>query len=166
MANKKKRETAYLIRPTEKKSISRRYIVFENLENGNTRRFDVEEHYRWGQGFLLDESELPKANAKEIYCCSDVGNLYHDLDDTIDIWFNFDENFTEDDQIYIRDNYINGDEDGHSMTGWLFEGSHGRDFDIDDEQIVILAPFTIDLVYTDNGEVLENDIKLKGRNKK
>lgn len=161
MVNKKKRETAYVVRPTEKKSISRRYIIFENQENGNLRRFDVEEHYRWGQGFLISQSDLPDINATEVFCQGDVGNLYHNLDDIIDIWFTFDENFTEEEQEFIRKNYVDGDDNGHMMTGWVYEGSHGKNFDVDDEQIVILAPFEIDLVYADNGEVIQSNIKLE-----
>lgn len=164
MASKKK-DTAYVVRPTEKKSICAKYLIIETLEDGDTKWFNVDEHYRWGRGFITDKNNLPKATDEEVICDFDVGSISHNLDDGVATWFEFDELYDEDDQDYIRTNYNEGDDEGHSQTGWLFEGSHGRNFDIEECSIVVTAPFEVDLIDINTGEVIEANIKLKGKKK-
>ena len=49
----------YRIKPVDKKSVEAFYDVYKKMPDGNIRGWNVTELYRWGQGFVENEDELP-----------------------------------------------------------------------------------------------------------
>ena len=49
----------YRIKPVDKKSIEITYDVYKEREDGSIVGWNVKELYRWGQGFVEDETDLP-----------------------------------------------------------------------------------------------------------
>lgn len=147
----------YRIRPLEKKSISVIYEMYRENSDGSISWFNIEDHYRWGQGFIEEDMEmnLPYQDTKVAYCKPDCG-WGAELDDQVAVTFEFSEDLSESEQEEIKDAYSEGG------AGWLYEGDHGWEFE--DECIVIAAPLQVDLC-EDSGIILEENIKLKSRPK-
>jgi hypothetical protein len=145
----------YRIRPLEKKSISAVYEMYRDNPDGTTSWFNVEDHYRWGQGFVEEDMDcnLPYENDETAYCKSDSG-WGAELEDGIACFFQFSDDITEEEQQKIQDAYYEGG------AGWLHEGEHEWQFE--DESIVVAAPFQVDLC-KDDGTIVEENIKLKSR---
>lgn len=145
----------YCVRPLEKKSISVSYEMYRSNADGSTSWFNIEDHYRWGQGFIEEDlsENLPYADSDVVYCKADCG-WGAELDDQIAVNFEFSDDLSEQDQQAIKDAYRDGG------AGWLYEGDHEWEFE--DDYIVVVAPFQIDLCQ-DNGTVIEKNIKLRNR---
>ena len=47
----------YRITPLEKKSIFIVYEMFRENDDGSISWFNVEDHYRWGQGFVEEDMD-------------------------------------------------------------------------------------------------------------
>ena len=47
----------YTITPLEKKSISITYEMYRENDNGTISWFNIEDHYRWGKGFIAEDME-------------------------------------------------------------------------------------------------------------
>jgi hypothetical protein len=93
----------YRIKPLDKKSIEAFYDVFSKDEQGNIRGWSVTETYRWGQGFVEDESELPFSDDREHIVDSEIG-WGCELDDLCACWFEFDDSFTDEEkaEVYVK----------------------------------------------------------------
>ena len=147
--------TVYRITPLEKKSISAVYEMFRENADGSTSWFNIEDHYRWGQGFIEADMDinLPYEGDDTAYCKNDCG-WGSELEDGIACYFEFSDDITEEEKAAIEKAYYEGG------LGWLFDGEHEWQFE--DDAIVILAPFRVDLC-EDDGTVIEENIKLKTR---
>ena len=144
----------YRIRPTDKKSVEVFYDVYSKDEQGNIRSWNVTETYRWGQGFVENEDELPYSDDKEHIIDPTIG-WGPELDDLCAVWFEFDESFTDEEKAEIEQAW----EDGGA--GWLYDDEHG--WLVDYESITILGPYTVDKIDEDvYNESLET-VELKPR---
>jgi hypothetical protein len=145
----------YRIRPADKKSIEAFYDVYKEMPDGTIRGWSVTETYRWGQGFVETEDELPFANDKEHIVDPTIG-WGSELDDLCACWFEFDDSFTDEEKAEIEQHWEEGG------AGWLFDGEH--DWQIEYDSITILGPYTVDKIDADEyNTVLEENIPLKDR---
>jgi len=151
----------YRIKPVDKKSIEQTYDVYKELPDGSVVGWNVKELYRWGQGFVETEDELPYLESKWVNIDPNIGDGC-ELDDGISIDFEFDDELTEEEREEIERCYTEGDEDGRAYAAWLYEGDHN--WQIEDESITIYGPFEVDkITYVDYNIVSEERIELKPR---
>ena len=145
----------YRIKPLEKKSISMVFEMFRENDDGSISWFNIEDHYRWGQGFIEADMDcnLPYKGDDTVYCKGDCG-FGAELDDQVACFFEFSDDISEEEQQAIKDAYHEGG------AGWLYDGEH--DWQFEDDAIVIAAPYKIDLC-EDDGTVIEENIALKKR---
>lgn len=148
--------TVYRIKPLEKKSISAVYEMYRDNDDGSISWFNIEDHYRWGQGFVEGDMDinLPYEGDDTAYCKNDCG-WGAELEDGVAIFFEFSDDLSEEEQEAIKAAYHEGG------AGWLHEGDHEWQFE--DEAIVIAAPYQVDLCEED-GTVIEENIALRSRN--
>ena len=154
----------YCINPLEKKSIYWRVEMYRENPDGTTSWFNMEELFRWGQGFIDGDLDinLPYKDNKIVYCKSDIG-WGCDFDDTISVDWEFSEDITEEEQEHIKSCYFDGDPDDEYERGgaaWLHEGNH--DWQFEDDSVIVLAPFQVDYA-DDNGNIIEENIELHDR---
>jgi hypothetical protein len=147
--------SVYRITPLEKKSIYYKAEMYRNNSDGTISWFNVEDHYRWGQGFIEEEMDcnLPYSDDDQAYCDPNAG-WGAELDDQVACFFEFSDDITEEEQEKIKEDFYNGG------AGWLHEGDHEWQFE--DDYIIVLGPFQVDLC-DDSGTILEENIKLKDR---
>jgi hypothetical protein len=145
----------YVIKPLEKKSISTVYEMFRENDDGSTSWFNLEEHYRWGQGFIEADMDinLPYEGDEVAYCKNNCG-WGAELDDSVSCHFKFSDDIGEAEQEAIKEAYNEGG------ASWLYDGDHTWQFE--DDSIVITAPFQISLC-EDDSTVIEGNVKLKTR---
>ena len=144
--------TVYRIKPLEKKSIYYKAELYRSNPNGTTSWFNVEETYRWGQGFINEEDEinLPRQGDKQAYCDPTAG-WGAELDDAVSCWFDYSNDITDEEKEAIESMYHEGGQ------GWLHEGDHA--WELEDDYVVVLAPFQVDLCTAD-GTVTKENIEL------
>ena len=140
-------DKVYCIKPLEKKSISWRVEMYRENEDGSISWFNMEELYRWGQGFIEADmdSNLPYKDSTLAYCKTNVG-WGCEFDDSINIDWEFSDDIPELEQQEIKELYYEGG------AGWLFDGDH--DWQEEDTTVHIIAPYQIDLC-EDDGTVIE-----------
>lgn len=145
----------YRITPLEKKSISAIYEMFRDNPDGSTSWFNIEDYYRWGQGFVSEDMDinLPYKDSDTAYCDPTAG-WGAELEDQVAVSFEFSDDLDEDEQQAIKDAYEEGG------AGWLYDGDH--DWQEEDSSIVVAAPFRIDLCEED-GTVVEENIQPRER---
>jgi hypothetical protein len=148
-------DKVYCIKPLEKKSISWRVEMYRENEDGSISWFNMEELYRWGQGFVEADmdSNLPYKDSTLAYCKTNVG-WGCEFEDSINIDWEFSDDISELDQQEIKELYYEGG------AGWLFDGEH--DWQTEDDYVIVLSPFQIDLC-DDDGTIIEENIELKER---
>ena len=148
-------EVLYRIKPVDKKSIEAYYDVYKELPDGSTKGFSITELYRWGQGFVESEEELPNIDSKSCTVDPSLGDGC-ELDDLINVEFEFDDTFTDEEKQEIENAWYEGG------LGWLVDGEH--DWLIDYESITIYGPFEVDkITYSDYNIISEERIELKPR---
>jgi len=145
----------YLIKPLEKKSIVYHVEMFRNNDDGSISWFNIDETYRWGQGFIEEDLDcnLPWEGDPVAYCKPDVG-WGCEFDDSISIEWEFSDDLTGLERQEIKESYYEGG------TAWLYDGEH--DWQEEDAAVHIIAPYQVDLC-EDDGTVIEENIKLKPR---
>lgn len=145
----------YRIRPLEKKSISAVYEMFRENADGSISWFNLEDCYRWGQGFIEEDMDcnLPYEGDSIAYCKNDCG-WGAELEDQHACWFEYSDDISQEERDQIEEAYHEGG------AGWLYDGEH--DWQFEDDAIVIAAPYQVDLC-EDDGTVIEENIKLKAR---
>lgn len=144
----------YRITPLEKKSISITYEMFRENDNGTISWFNVEDHYRWGFGFLSEDSDcnLNFSNNQQQYCKADDGEGEGcEFEDQHACWFEFSDDITEEEQEEIKRMYLEGDEDGRGGAGWIHEGNH--EWQIEDDYVIVQGPYKVEFC-NENGEVI------------
>ena len=144
----------YRIRPKDKKSVEVFYDVYRRDEDGIIRGWNVTELYRWGQGFVESEDELPYSDDK-YHCVDPTIGWGCELDDLCAVDFEFDESFTEEEKAEIEQHW----EDGGA--GWLYDGEH--DWEVEEDTVTILGPFTVDKIDEDVYNVSIEVVELKPR---
>lgn len=156
----------YRIKPIDKKSIEIVYDVYKEREDGSIVGWNVTELYRWGQGFVEDESDLPYVETKYITVDPKIGDGC-ELDDTISIDFEYDDEIDQDERELIEkcwcDGDPNDDEEDFRRSGpaWLYDVS---DWQVEDESVTIYGPFEVDkITYLNYNIVSEERIELKPR---
>jgi hypothetical protein len=155
----------YRITPLEKKSICWHIEMFRRNDDDSISWFNVDDHYRWGQGFIAEDLDcnLPWDGDRQAHAKTDVG-WGAELDDQHACWFEFSDDISEEEQEEIKRCYLEGDGDPdceHLGAGWLFEGNH--QWELEDEYLVIDAPYKIDLCDDVTYEVVEENVKLRNR---
>ena len=152
----------YRIKPTDKKSVEAFYDVYKRMPDGTIRGWNVTELYRWGQGFVENEDELPYSDDK-YHCVDPTIGWGCELDDLCAVDFEFDDSFTDEEKAEIEEFWENGDpndEDGRSGAAWLYDYS---DWEIEEDTITILGPFTVDKIDEDVYNVSIEAVELKQR---
>ena len=144
----------YRIKPADKKSVEAYYDVFSKDEQGNIRGWSVTELYRWGQGFVEDESELPFSDDRYHSVDPTIG-WGCELEDLCAVDFEFDDSFTDKEKEEIEQLW----EDGGA--GWLYDGEH--DWEVEEDTITILGPFTVDKIDENVYNVTLETVELKPR---
>ena len=145
----------YCIKPLEKKSISWRVEMFRENSDGSFSWFNMEELYRWGQGFIEEDLDcnLPWKGDNSAYCKTDAG-WGCEFEDSISIDWEFSDDISELEQQEIKELYYEGG------AGWLFDGEH--DWQTEDDYVIVLAPFSVDYA-SDNGDIITENVELKER---
>lgn len=152
----------YTITPKEKKSIYVVYEMYRENEDGSISWFNVEDHYRWGKGFLAedDECNLSSADDTQQYCKADAGEYDGcDLEDQVACWFEFSDDLSEQEQEEIKRLYLEGDDDGICGSGWIFDGDH--EWQVEDDYVVVIGPYTVEFCAEDGSVIRE--VKLRTR---
>lgn len=149
--------SVYLIKPLEKKSVVYHVEMFRENADGSVSWFNIDETYRWGQGFIEGDMDinLPYKDAKVAYTRNDAG-WGAELDDSCACEFEFSDDITEEEQEAIKEAYYEGG------AAWLFDGEH--DWQEEDTSIEVYAPFQVSLC-EDDGTVIEENVQLKDRPK-
>ena len=149
----------YRIRPLEKKSMEYFVDVYEQLDDGTIRGFEVTETWRWGQAFRELDDPVCTCEQDRVHCRPEIG-WGSELDDLCAVWVNFSEGFTEEEKAKIEAilRWEEEDEDGRCGTGWLYDGDHN--WQIEDDHVAVLGPVQVDLVDEATGEVIEENIAL------
>lgn len=147
----------YRITPLEKKSIYAHYEMFRSNADGSTSWFNIDDTYRWGQGFIEEDMDcnLPYDDDDTCYCDPNAG-WGSELEDGISCLFEFSDDLSDEEKQAIEQAYYDGG------AGWLYDGEH--DWQEEDSSIIVLGPFKVDLCDVD-GTVLEENVKLKTRPK-
>ena len=160
MANE---QILYRIKPTDKKSIEIVYEAYKELPDGSTVGWSVKELYRWGQGFVESEDELPYLEDSYIGVDPNIGDGC-ELNDNISIDFDYDDEITPEEREQIEECWCDGDpedEDGRCNAAWLYDVS---DWQIEHESVTIYGPFEVDkITYLDYNIVSTERIELKPR---
>ena len=144
----------YRIKPSDKKSVEAFYDVYSKDSEGNIRGWSVTELYRWGQGFVEDESELPFSDDRYHSVDPTIG-WGCELDDLCACWFEFDDSFTDEEKAQIEQHW----EDGGA--GWLYDSEH--DWQVDYDSITILGPYIVDKIDEDVYNESIETVELKPR---
>ena len=144
----------YRIKPADKKSVEAYYDVYSKDEQGNIRGWSVTELYRWGQGFVESEDELPFKNDRYHSVDPTIG-WGCELEDLCAVDFEFDDSFTDEEKTEIEQLW----EDGGA--GWLYDGDHN--WEVEEDTITILGPFVVDKIDEDVYNVSIETIELKPR---
>lgn len=144
----------YRITPLEKKNVEILYDIFEERNDGSIRGWKIEELYRWGIGFRSEDNPVNEWEIKSnsIQCELDVG-YGSELEDVINVSFEFDENFTEEEKEILIELWYDGG------AGWLYDGDHP--WQVDHESLTIYGPVKIDLIDDITLEIFEENIKPK-----
>jgi hypothetical protein len=144
----------YRIKPSDKKSVEAYYDVFSKDEQGNIRSWSVTELYRWGQGFVEDESELPFSDDRYHSVDPTIG-WGCELEDLCAVDFEFDDSFTDEEKEEIEELWADGG------AGWLYDGDHN--WEVEEDTITILGPFVVDKIDEDVYNESIETIELKPR---
>lgn len=144
----------YRITPLEKKSIHIVYEMFRENDDGSISWFNIEDHYRWGQGFIEEDMEcnLEADPTRSQYCKADAGEYEGcEFEDGVACYFEFSEDITEEEKESIKGSYYEGG------AGWLFDGEH--DWQEEDSYVVVDAPYKVEFC-SDNGDFIR-DVKVR-----
>jgi hypothetical protein len=144
----------YRIKPIDKKSIGTFHDVYSKDEQGNIRSWSVTELYRWGQGFVENEDELPYSDDREHNVDPQIG-WGCELEDLCAVDFEFDDSFTDEEKAEIEQAW----EDGGA--GWLYDGDHN--WQVDYDSVTIYGPFKVDKIDEDVYNESIEEIELKPR---
>ena len=153
--------TYYCIKPLEKKSICWHIEMFRKNADGTTSWFNIDDHYRWGKGFIFDEFDLPYDNDAEV-CASTSGGSGAELDDQYACFFDFSDDIAEHEKAQIKQCYLSGNGDAtNELSGaaWLLDSKSG--WEEENEYLVIAAPFAISLHDATTDEIIDSNVVMQ-----
>lgn len=135
----------YRITPLEKKSVEYFSDVYEELEDGTVRGFEVTEVWRWGFGFRDLDDPVYKYEIDRVRCDPQIG-WGCELDDLIAVYVTFGDGFTDEEKSEIEARFRGEleDDEGRWGTAWLHDGEHN--WQVEDTCVYVLGPVKIDLV--------------------
>jgi hypothetical protein len=145
----------YLIKPLHKKSICWHVEMYRQNSDGSVSWFNIDDHYRWGQGFVEADMDcnLPYAEDTQAHARNDCG-WGAELEDQHACYFEYSDDMSEDDKEALESAYHEGG------ASWLFDGEH--DWQVEDDYLIIDAPYQVSLCNED-GTVIEENVVLKAR---
>jgi hypothetical protein len=148
-------EQAYRITALDKKSVVVTNAVYEDLADGTTRGWSVEETYRWGYGFRSEQDPVTEweLGNNGIHCEATSGFACAELTDLCACFFEFDAGFTDEEKQLIENNWHEGG------MSWLHDGEHN--WQVEESTMLILGPVLIDLIDTDTDQVIESNVEPK-----
>lgn len=141
----------YRITPLEKKSISIVYEMYRNNDDGTTSWFNVEDHYRWGQGFIEEDLEcnLEHDQSRSQYCKADAGEFEGcEFDDSVACFFEFSDDISEQEQEAIKEAYYEGG------AGWLYDDPDHA-WEEEDSYVIVLPPYKVEFCEEDGTSIRE-----------
>lgn len=144
----------YRITPLEKKSISVIYEMYRENDDGSISWFNIEDHYRWGQGFIAEDMDCNLGSAEDQvqYCKMEDGEHEGcEFDDSVAVFFAFSDDLTEIEQEAIKESYYDGG------AGWLFDGDHS--WQEEDSAVLVQAPYKVEFCKEDGTVIRE--VKLR-----
>ena len=153
----------YRIKPADKKSVEAFYDVYKKMPDGTIRGWSVTELYRWGQGFVEAEDELPYSDDKHHAVDPQIG-WGCELDDLCAVDFEFDDSFTDEEKAEIEELWANGDpNDEYERSGvaWLYDGDHN--WQVDYDSVTIYGPYKVDKIDEDVYNETIEEVELKPR---
>lgn len=139
----------YRVTPLDKKSIHITYEMYKVNEDNSISWFNIEDHYRWGVGFIEEDMDcnIEDDRTRSQYCKADAGEFEGcEFDDSIAVYFEFSDDLTEEQQEEIKEAYYEGG------AGWIYDGDH--DWQEEDCYVVVDAPYKIELC-EENGTVIK-----------
>lgn len=145
----------YRVTPLEKKSIYIRYEMFRENVDGTISWFNVDDHYRWGRGFLAEDMDcnLSFADDSEQYCKAGDGEFEScEFEDGVACYFEFSDDITEEEQEHIKESYADGG------AGWLYDDP-AHSWQEEDCYVVVSAPYIVEFC-DEHGEVIR-EVKLR-----
>jgi hypothetical protein len=147
----------YRITPLEKKSVVYHVEMFRENSDGTISWFNLDETYRWGQGFIEEDMDcnLPYKGDLIAYTKQDAG-WGCEFEDSISCWFEFSDDISEQEKEEIEQAYYDGG------AGWLYDGEH--DWQEEDAAVHVLAPYQVSLC-EDDGTIIVAEVELKDRPK-
>jgi hypothetical protein len=145
----------YLIKPLEKKSVVYHVEMFRENDDGSISWFNIDETYRWGQGFIESDMDcnLPWEGDPVAYTKAEPG-WGCEFDDSISVEWEFSDDIPELEQQELKELYYEG------SAGWLYDGEH--EWQEEDSSVNVYAPYQVSLCEAD-GTVIEENVKLKPR---
>ena len=141
----------YQVVPLEKKSVIYNAEMYRKNDDDSISWFTVSTTYRFGQGFIDVVDGLPYKDENEVRCSLGMG-WGSEFDDVISCDFEFSDDLTEDEQEEIQDSYYRG------FQGWIYDGDHN--WEIETDEILILAPYQVNLVDESSQKVIEENVAL------
>lgn len=141
----------YRITPLEKKSI---YIVYEMYrinDDDSTSWFTIEDHYRWGRGFIEEDMDcnLEAGGARAQYCKADAGEYEGcEFEDQVACNFEFSDDISEEEQEAIKEFYYDGG------AGWLYDDPT-HIWQDEDCYVVVLPPYKVEFCDEDGTVIRE-----------
>lgn len=141
----------YTITPLEKKSISITYEMYRENDDGSISWFNIEDHYRWGKGFIAEDMDcnLEHDQTRSQHCKAEDGEYDGcDFDDQVACWFEFSEDITEEEQEEIKEAYYEGG------AGWLFDDPDHA-WQEEDSYVIVLPPYKVEFCEQDGTVIRE-----------
>ena len=163
----------YRITPLEKKSIKNTLEVYRENEDESISWFTIDDHYRWGHGFIESKHFLPSTGEQDVYCESQVG-WGAELEDQVAFFIEFSDDISEEEQKEIEKNYLESGavwlyeeeqkeiEKNYLESGavWLYEEEHN--WVVDHDMIIVSPPFQIDQVDPEEyGKVIKENVTIE-----
>lgn len=131
--------------------------MYRDNADGTTSWFNIEDHYRWGRGFIAEDMDcnLSAGDSVTQYCKADEGEYEGcDLEDRVACYFEFSDDITEEEQEQIKQCYLEGNEDGIGGAGWLYDDPD-HNWQEEDCYLVVAAPYRVDFCSEDGTVVRE-----------
>jgi hypothetical protein len=139
----------YTITPLEKKSIYIVYEMYRENQDGSISWFNVEDHYRWGRGFIDEESEmnLSAGGNQHLYCKPDQGEYDGcEFEDQVACWFEFSDDISLEEQEAIKEAY------NDQGASWLYDDPTHAWLE-EDCYVVVMPPYKIEFCNEDGSVI-------------
>jgi hypothetical protein len=112
--------------------------MYRENDDGSISWFNVEDHYRWGKGFIAEDMEVNLSGGDQQHCKPGDGEYDGcDFEDQVACWFDFSDDIGEEEQQAIKDAYYEGG------AGWLYD-CPDHNWQEEDCYVVVLGPYKIE----------------------